>query len=70
MPQVKSYLEAGNLTRGEFGDKPVPEKVIFDSEVNGYRRSIADDPEDLQVWGCWDSEFGWIAPWPESDIIP
>lgn len=66
---TKSFLETGNLTRGEFGDIPRPVKVIWDPEINGYRKATADDRADWQEWGCWDSDFGWIAPVPEDDVV-
>lgn len=51
-----------NLTRGQYGVTPRPERVAWDAEINDWRA----DP-DGDTWGCWDPDFGWQAPWTVED---
>jgi len=51
-----------NLTRGQYGVTPRPEKVVWDDERNGWM--TVTDEEWQGVWGCWDPDHGWQAPWP------
>jgi len=61
---AKSYLEDGNLTRGEHGVKPVLVRGRW-SHRNG--RWI-EDPNG-HSWGAFDPDFGWMAPWPKDDVV-
>lgn len=69
MAKAKSFVENGNLTRGQYGEGPVLEKVVWDAEENGWRIATESDPESLQSWGAWDATFGWQAPWPDDDVV-
>ena len=61
---AKSYLESGNLTRGDYGVKPVLVRVRW---LCLAERWIED--EDGYVFGAFDPDFGWMAPWPPDDVI-
>lgn len=71
---AKSYIESGNLTRGQFGKVPHPVPVKW---INKHQMWVKDESVSLETalknpkdytWGCWDSDAGWMAPWPDDDI--
>jgi len=61
---AKSYLENGNLTRGQYGVKPVLVRVSFSDEWGEWEEDSAGT-----CWGAFDLDFGWIAPWPVDDVV-
>jgi hypothetical protein len=60
---ARSYLEEGNLTRGQYGDVPYLFNVRMD-DLTG--RWVVDPLATL--WGAWDSDHGIMAPWPAYDV--
>lgn len=60
----KSWMESGNRTRGQYGCKPVMHRVSWDPETNGW---IED--ANGESWGAFDPDFGWMAPWPDADVV-
>jgi len=69
---ARSYLESGNLTRGNYGNTPRPVPVTW--EDGEWRQDMTVKIADAvanpsaHVWGAWDSDYGWMAPWPSNDV--
>ena len=61
---ARSYIEQGNLTRGQYGVKPVMVRVSFDYETSEWIEDATG-----HAWGAWDPDHGMMAPWPDDDVI-
>jgi len=64
-----TVTQNGNLyTRGDYGE-PVTQlhRIVWDPELNDWRKATEDDSLDHTAWGAWDSAFGWMAPWEPID---
>ena len=69
---AQSFIEHGNLTRGQFGDIPHPIPVEWNLdrwEAIDVDLKIAAQNAHAYTWGAWDSDFGFMAPWPANDIV-
>lgn len=69
----KSFLSHGNLTRGEFGDIPYLYPVEYDWVNDKWVRADVDIFEatsnpDAYTWAAFDSDYGWLGPWPSDDV--
>ena len=71
---AKSYLEHGNLTRGQYGEIPRPVPVEWNPEEGRWVPVDVDILEALRekeryTWGAFDSDWGYMAPWDAGDVV-
>jgi hypothetical protein len=63
-----TITQNGNFgTRGDYGSPVrILHAVVWDNECGGWREASEEEVSGA-VWGAWDADYGWMAPWTPSD---